>query len=125
MRYYSVASVTGWTASSGIHNEYIQLDLEGTWTITMFAVQGATNRWFTRTLRIFYRYVPHDFGTYRTCAKAPFNHLYSDGVVHTHREVADDIIHLELSFLLETTSNVFYSILMYFERIFSRYPSVN
>ena len=42
-----------------------------------------------------------------------------------YREVADDIIHLELSFLLETTSNVFYSILMYFERIFFCYPSVN
>ena len=37
-----------------------------------------------------------------------------------NREVADDITHLELSFLLETTNNVFYSILMYFEHIF--YP---
>ena len=41
-----------------------------------------------------------------------------------NREVADDITHLELSFLVETTNNVFYSILMYFEHIFPRYPLV-
>ena len=45
--------------------------------------------------------------------------------VSPNRGVADDIIHIELSFLLETTNNVFYSILMYFEHIFFRYPSVN
>ena len=44
---------------------------------------------------------------------------------NVNREVADDITHIELSFLLETTNNVFYSILMYFEHIFFRYPSVN
>ena len=43
----------------------------------------------------------------------------------TNREVADDITYLELSFLVETTNNVFYSILMYFEHTFPRYPSVN
>ena len=42
-----------------------------------------------------------------------------------YREVADDITHLELSFLVDTTNHVFYSILMYFEHIFSHYPSVN
>ena len=35
-----------------------------------------------------------------------------------NREVIDDITHNELSFLLETTNNVFYSILMNFEHNF-------
>ena len=34
------------------------------------------------------------------------------------RVVADDIIHLELSFWLETPNDVFNTILMYFENIF-------
>ena len=38
--------------------------------------------------------------------------------VSYYREVPDDITHLELSFLSETTNNVFNSILMYFECIF-------
>ena len=45
------------------------------------------------------------------------------GIVQAfNREVADDITHLELSFLVETTNNVFYSILMYFEHIFPAIP---
>ena len=53
-----------------------------------------------------------------------------EGLKHKHldilnREVADDITLLELSFLLETTNNVFYSILMNFEHIVSVIPSVN
>ena len=54
----------------------------------------------------------------------PREHFFHHSHGH-YREVADDITHIELSFLLETTNYVFYSILMYFEHIFFRYPSVN
>ena len=43
----------------------------------------------------------------------------------SYREVVDDIIHLELFFLLETPNDVFNSIFMYFQHNFFFYPSVN
>ena len=46
----------GWIASWNDNYPYLKLDLDGLWNITQFAVQGASNGWFTRELRVFYRY---------------------------------------------------------------------
>ena len=42
-----------------------------------------------------------------------------------YREAADDILHLELSFLLETPTDGFHSILMYFEHNFFFIPQLS
>ncbi|KAL3847724.1 hypothetical protein ACJMK2_018620 [Sinanodonta woodiana] len=44
----------GWIASVYDSYQHLIIDLEGYWNITGFAVQGSTNGWFTRELRISY-----------------------------------------------------------------------
>ncbi|KAL3847722.1 hypothetical protein ACJMK2_018618 [Sinanodonta woodiana] len=44
----------GWIASEYDSYQYLKIDLDGKWNISGFAVQGSTNGWFTRELRISY-----------------------------------------------------------------------